>query len=163
MSDAPVTTQSQNREGWGRWVPAVFVLVLIGVYFVAQRQVEPPPEWGHDFEKAMASAAKEDRPVVAAFYSEGCPPCAAMDRSVLRDEKVREELTDFVPVRVNMWREREIANRMGVMGTPTFLVVSATGQVRARCEGFQPVDDFIRFLHDGREPAPDAGGDADGP
>ncbi len=128
------------------WSPILLVLALLGLYFVTSRPSEPPAGWGQDYHQAVAQAAKTDRQVVVAFYMDGCPPCSAMDRTVLRTPEVRKSLSNFVPVRVDVNRDFQLANQFGVYGTPTYAVLNADEKLVAKCEGMQSTEAFVQFL-----------------
>ena len=130
----------------------MFVAGLATLYFITIRPGSIPEGWGTDYQAARAEAARtagsksDGRKVLIAFYMAGCPPCAAMDRLVLSTAAVRSALEAFVPVRVDVDQDRELANHFEVFGTPTFAVVDADGRILAKCEGYQPVAAFIKFL-----------------
>lgn len=129
-----------------RWVPSLLALLLVGAYLVSGRTLPPLEGWGSDYQVAMAQAARTDRKVLVAFHMNGCAPCVAMERTVLRSERVRNALKAFVPIRVNVDEDRELANRFRVIATPMFAVVDARERLLARCEGFQRAEAFAQFL-----------------
>ncbi len=124
----------------------MFFVGLAGLYLLGTRPTPVPEGWGTDFTAATRVAAEEHRNILVAFYMPGCVYCDMMDRSVLPAAEVRAAIKGFVPVRVNMEEERELANRVGVMGAPTYAVLDARGNLLTKAEGYQPVDRFVRFL-----------------
>jgi thioredoxin-related protein len=137
-----------------RWGPALLVICVLAFYYVMTRPPPIPEGWGTDFDAAMAEAAATDKRLVVAFSMHGCAPCVAMDRSVLPDKRVREALEAYIPVRVEIDRQMDVAARFGIFGAPTYAVIDAMGSVLAGCEGYQPVDQFIKFLAYGLEAEP---------
>lgn len=133
-------------------------LLFVGVIYLVTRPSAGPVGWADDYGAAMSEAVAGNKHVLVAFYMEGCPPCYAMDRTVLPSEAVTSALEQYVPVRLDVDRERELANRFQVIATPTFAVVDAQGRLVARTEGFLPVEEFVRFLGQARmkpaEPSP---------
>ena len=130
-----------------RWGPTVLITAVLWVYVFGGGSSAPPPGWGSDFASALSEASSTDRKLVIAFYSEGCSPCAAMDRSVLGTPAVQAALAGFVPVRVNAWEARDLTVRYGgVPVTPTFVVADPAGNLLARVEGYHSVPEFVRFL-----------------
>jgi len=119
---------------------------VIAVYSVTARSPGIPAGWETDYDAAMAVATAEDRDVVAAFHMRGCPPCALMDRMVLGSGTVRDALTGFVPVRVDVDQRPDLAARLGVFATPTYAVLDTNGKLIARCEGYQSKRAFVAFL-----------------
>ena len=135
--------QGNRAERWG---PTLLVASAFVVYFIMSRPASAPAGWGSDFDSALREALDTRKSVVVAFYSEGCPPCAAMDRSVLGTDAVRRGLSGFVPVRVNVALRPELARRYQVFATPTYAVVDAVGRLTARTEGYIAVEEFTAFL-----------------
>ena len=135
-----------RSDGRNRWGPALLLAGMAALYFVTTRPAPIPEGWGTDYGAAFAEAAAEDRKVLIAFYMQRCPPCTAMDRMVLSTSAVKSALAAYIPVRVDVDEQRELANRFEVLATPTYAVVDAEGGVLARCEGYQPVETFIKFL-----------------
>ncbi len=131
-----------------RWGPTLLIASAFGLYFLVSRPAAAPAGWGDDYTAALRNASATRRHVIIAFYSEGCPPCAAMDRTVLGTPEVREALRGYVPIRLDVNRDREAAQRYQVVATPTFVVINEAGRVLVRREGYQSVEEFVAFLKD---------------
>ena len=139
--------QSGKQPGvFARWGWTVLITAVLVAYLFGGGSHAPPAGWGSDFASALSEASSTNRKLVIAFYSEGCSPCAAMDRSVLGTPAVHAALAGFVPVRVNAWEERDLTARYGVPVTPTFVVADSSGNPLARVEGYHSVPEFVRFL-----------------
>jgi len=138
--------RSQTRVE--RWGPTLLIASAFGLYFLVSRPAAAPTGWGDDYASALRHAGATRRHVIIAFYSEGCPPCAAMDRTVLGTPEVREALLGYVPIRLDVNRDREAAQRHQVVATPTFVVINEAGRVLARREGYQSVEELVAFLKD---------------
>jgi thioredoxin-related protein len=134
------------------------VAVLLTLYIVMTRPAPPPEDWGSDYEAALAAAATGDRKVLVAFHLSGCPPCYAMNRLVLGTQEVRAALDGYVPIQLDGHEHKELANRLGVVGAPTYVIVDAEGRVLAKCDGYHSVSAFVTFLK-GSSPSPGAGTD----
>ncbi len=129
-----------------RWGPTLLIAATFVIYFFLSRPPAAPPGWGTDFDTAMQEAAASGKNVVVAFHSEACPPCVAMERTVLRSEVVRKALDSFVPVRVDVTHPSESAARYLVEGTPTYLVLSPNRRLLGRTDGYLSEEAMIRFL-----------------
>ncbi len=135
--------KTDRRLPWG-W------LLLLG--FMATIYLSKPGSapnfdgWETTYDQALTKAAASNENVLIAFYMNGCGYCDAMDRTVLNQPAVRSSLEQFVPVRINMEQAREVANRYGVMGAPTFAVVTPNGAMLDMAVGYQPEEEFIGFL-----------------
>lgn len=129
-----------------RWGSVALIVGVVALYLAATRPVPPPEGWSGDFRAALALATATNRSVLVAFHMNHCTPCVAMDRTVLRTDDVKKVLEHFVPLLVDVDRQRGLANRYGVFATPTYAVLNSRGALLAQCQGFQPVDEFVRFL-----------------
>ncbi len=138
-----IETERPKRSAW----TTVGLLVgILAIFVVMSMPAAAPAGWGEDFDEAVAAAADKQSYLIVAFHMQGCSPCREMERTVLASEQVESALKDYVKVRVDVDRERELANRFNVFGTPTFAVVNVRGDVLARCTGYQPIDQFLSFL-----------------
>ena len=129
-----------------RWGPTLLIAAMLVLYFFLSRPAPAPAGWGDDYEAALKDAGATGRHVIIAFYSEGCPPCAAMDRTVLGTSEVREALLGYLPVRLDVNRQREPASRYQILATPTFVVKDGAGRSLAQREGYQSKEEFVAFL-----------------
>ena len=147
MNDvAPKDAVTSPKRGAGARLLGVLAVVA-GLYWIVARPAGPPAGWGADFTAAISQARADGKRLLVAFHQPGCPPCAAMDRQVLGAKEVAEAMSPFVPVRLDVQRDSELANQLGVFGTPTYAVIEPDGKTMVtRTEGFQPVDAFVRFL-----------------
>ncbi len=129
-----------------RWVPALLIAGMFILYLLATRSVSGLSGWSDDYESALAESTATGRPLVLAFHSQGCPPCAIMDRTVLTQSVVQQTLGRFVPVRLDVGQHPALAARFDVMGTPTYTLVDATGNTVSQVSGYLSVEEFLRFL-----------------
>lgn len=116
--------------------------------------------WKTDYSAALAEAAKEKRPVLLEFTgSDWCPPCQAMKKRVFdsadfqrfaKDNLILVEL-DFPqakPQSADLKKQNaELAEKYGVDGYPTIIVLSPDGKELKRQVGavLSP-DDFIQWV-----------------
>lgn len=130
----------------GQWKRLLLVAAVVALYFFSTR---PPPlleGWLSDYDAARAEAETSGRNMLVAFNMAGCGACTSMDRTVLTHSDVKSALKGFVPVRIDVTRERRLTDRFDVIGTPTYAVVDPTGAVLSSCVGYQPVERFVEFL-----------------
>ena len=78
--------------------------------------------------QALIRGQSEHRPVFVDFAASWCKNCVAMDEAVLGSAEVQRRLKDFVVVRYQAERPnespaREVLDRFGVIGLPTYVVL----------------------------------------
>lgn len=131
----------------GRYGPVLLILGVLAFYWYGTRPVGEPPGWGHDYAAAMSQAQSTGKKVLMAFHSPSCPPCLAMDRTVLRSEAVINAMSPFILVRLDTSAGgSEQAEQYGVMATPSFIIVQPDGRPIVQADGFLSEEQFINFL-----------------
>jgi len=117
--------------------------------------VRPQRVGWSDFTSGVERAAAEQKPVVVNFTASWCGYCKQMDRTTWRDPAVIERLEGVVPVRVDVDETRaprggepgaDVANRYGVRGTPTLLVLDGQGRVLSRTSGYHDAHQLLDWL-----------------
>jgi thiol:disulfide interchange protein len=77
---------------------------------------------------ALRQARQEGRPVLVDFSASWCKNCLAMEETVFNQESVQSALKNFVVIKYqaeqpNEAPAREVLDRFGVMGLPTFVLL----------------------------------------
>src|SRR5258708_26378300 len=97
---------------------------------VAAAELKPEAVWKTDFAAAQEEAKKLNRPLVVHFHAVWCGPCRKMEREVLNTAQVLKTLdAGFVAVKVDVDRNRAVAEKYGVASMPTDLVIGPDGKV----------------------------------
>jgi thioredoxin-related protein len=90
-----------------------------------------------DYNEALKSAKKENRPVLVYFFSRTCRYCNMMDRDTLGDKEIDDILKkNFVYTRVEVEKSQDIARLYGVNGFPTSWFLEASGKRIFEAPGF---------------------------
>lgn len=91
-------------------------------------------QWTHDLNAGLAKAKEKQKPVMIDFMAVWCPPCKAMEDSTFSDARVIRAAKTFVPVRIDIDKQRELAARYnglarkyGGLGIPNILFMAADG------------------------------------
>ncbi|MCB9849250.1 MAG: thioredoxin family protein [Phycisphaerales bacterium] len=163
MSTEQVTEtqiQSPNKPRSSMRGFIYLAVIGLGALFILRSQSEGPSAvaWGADLPAALTEAKTEDRPVLLAFSSSGCIYCKRMEAEVFPQDAVLAAVADFVPVKVDAWKDEATAMRYGVDGLPTYFVLRSDGTPVLVADGYLPADDFLRFLQAGKAAAEKAAG-----
>lgn len=140
---APPTEPRRRRKSIR--TGGIIALAICALYYATSWSTPSFADWEESFTDAQIKAKATDRNMLVAFYMPGCPPCVIMDRRVLNTRTVKQALKSFVPVRLDASSD-PAAGHFGVFATPTFLVATPAGEVLAKREGYQSVDEFVAFL-----------------
>ncbi len=107
-----------------------------------------------DFGTALERARTENKPILATFVTDWCGYCRKMDQTTWRDASVIERLAEVLAVRIDAEDRQErngysgaaLAERYGVQGFPTLVVLDASGRLVSRTSGYQSSGDLIDWL-----------------
>ena len=109
------------------------LLLLISLCFVNTYSTPANPaledRWlngSAGYARALELQRELNVPLVVYFYADWCPYCRSLDARYLPTAPVQAYLRGVIKVRINPEhgrQERELANRYGVTGYPTFLVM----------------------------------------
>ena len=103
-----------------------------------------PRAWTVD--SALKKARQANRIVFVEFWSFVLPECIRMDAEVLSDPLLKQDLEDFVRVRVDYLLHGDLAKRCGVTRSPGFAALRPDGTLIASQMGFADRDTMQRFL-----------------
>lgn len=102
--------------------------------------------WMHDLPSALAQAKQLNKPVLIDFHATWCPPCKMMDRQTFPNSMVVSELENWVPVKVDVDRNRAMAEKFAVRSMPTLVLLNAEGHEIGRKEGFLGPSNLLNFV-----------------
>lgn len=154
LPDSSVSRPSQNpSQTTVRPLRTLAIIVLIaGVLGIVATRffgTAPVPDAFVDapaLHDAMSQADQDGRVVVAVATADYCPPCQALKRSTLADRRFVDWLeTHAVPVYVDVQKDHDAAQLLGVRSIPTMYVLRGD-EVLAKQVGYVDTDDAIAFL-----------------
>ncbi len=100
-----------------------------------------------DYDKGMAMAKKENKPVYLHFFADWCGYCRKMERETFSREEVAEGLNgDFISIRVNADHDSSLARKYGVTGLPDNRFLDADGKQIYRIPGYMEPILFSFFM-----------------
>jgi protein disulfide-isomerase len=146
----------QGRWGLLLWALLIGAIVymqwpmLKGWYYKASAAEAPASAvtWRTGFDAALAESARTGKPVLVDFTASWCPPCKVMKHEVWPDAQVARAANEqYVPLLVDVDdpQNAEVAQRYGIRGIPTVLVLDAEGKV-LRTGAYMSKGDMLDFL-----------------
>lgn len=113
-----------------------------------------------DIREDIEDAAKQHKRVMLYFYQDGCPYCKKLLQYNYANREIAERSQrHFDTIAINMWGDREVVNlegeevtekqfaeQMKIMFTPTILMLGEKGQVILRINGYYYPDKFLSAL-----------------
>ncbi len=103
--------------------------------------------WLDDFAEAVTVARKQRKPILIDVYQDDCGGCDKLDDETFADpDVVREIASRFVPLKLDLFQDREFTRQHQVFWTPTILVADRGGRVRYTSPNFLPPGEFLDLL-----------------
>ncbi|NLE57386.1 MAG: thioredoxin fold domain-containing protein [Planctomycetes bacterium] len=102
--------------------------------------------WAEGFEAAKARAAEANRLLFVDFYATWCGPCQLLDNSVFPKPEVVDAMADWVKVKVDVDRQRQIASEFRVYAMPTLIALSPQGKEIDRVMGYLDAAQFVGWI-----------------
>lgn len=116
-------------------------------------EVEKPPEgkaaegqWLTSLDEGLKQASQQGKPLVVDFFATWCGPCKMLDEQTWPDQAVAKALEPYVAVRVDIDKERSLAEQYRIEGVPTIIFMDSAGKERRRQVGFLPPDEMAPLL-----------------
>jgi|GEM_PF-4250877 len=111
-----------------------------------QETQKSPIGWVEDFDKGLALARQQDKPVVLFLYSDECPYCRQMQDKVFPDPSLDPFKHAFVWLKINSEKQTEFADRFEQQGYPMIVVLNADGTELLKLSGLQHIATLAHTL-----------------
>lgn len=128
-----------------KWLGAVFILAFwLAVTPVNAQNAEI--NW-KSYEKGMDKISEENLKGFIHFYTDWCTYCKKMNKETFSDASVVAYLNqNFVPIRINAEKQREVAKKYGVSRFPNNWFISEDSSNIGSQPGFIPPDALLKML-----------------
>jgi thiol:disulfide interchange protein len=104
--------------------------------------------WLDSYEKAVALAKEQKRPLMVDVMADWCSICKRMDAEVYTRADVAASAAKFVPVKVDGDKRPELKQKLDVSGYPTLVLLTPDGKEVGRVRGGVPYQLLISALDD---------------
>lgn len=149
----PSAPKSQSSAEVRRGIAFLAIVVAAVTAWIAAPRVmdmiSPPaelPNAGMTLTAAVEAARERGVPVVAVATQPGCPPCRALERGALSDERVQAWLQDnAIFVKVDTSVDPNDAAALGTMMTPTTYMINGY-QIEGQFTGSRSASDVLAWL-----------------
>lgn len=132
------------RPLWGIFL----ILVAVTAVALLARSMRPDEiiPWRPSYDAARAESARTNKPILAYFTAGWCAPCQEMKHTTWADKNVDAALRDFVPVKIDIDREQDLARKFAVRAVPAYAVVRESVDVVKQAEGAMEPAEFVAWL-----------------
>ena len=99
-----------------------------------------------DFEQAKKMAVATNKIIVVDFWATWCGPCKKMDVDVWSNTEVLKVMDDFIFVKIDIDRNRELATKYGVNSIPNIFILDSFGKKLESNNGYMSQRETLSFL-----------------
>jgi thioredoxin-related protein len=104
-------------------------------------------DWRFDLAEAQAAARAERKPMLIDIYQDNCGGCDRLDDETFREPRVIHEITTrFVPLKLDLFQDRDFTRAHQIWWTPTLLIADHSGKVRYSSINFLPAEETLDVL-----------------
>ncbi|MFO0902999.1 MAG: thioredoxin family protein [Pirellulales bacterium] len=104
-------------------------------------------QWLENLDIALGRAAAERKFVLVHFWNDNCPPCVMVERNVFSRADVQQAISaNFIPVKIKVDDQPEIAKKMRVERWPTDVLLTADGRELYRTVSSQNPNQYVALL-----------------
>jgi protein disulfide-isomerase len=138
-----MTQQAANPLKW------IFIMVLLMGGLLLWRNRSGGNDnipWRTDFTAAASEAKQQGKPMVVYFTADWCGPCRQMKSKTWSDAAVASALESYVPVKIDVDKNSEVALKYRVTSIPRVQIINADGQPGASRIGYVSAAELSDFL-----------------
>lgn len=124
-----------NLQKYSRALSAVAIIaaaIALVAYQLSQFAVDASLRHWHSnasgYQKALEQQKSNGKPIALFFHTDWCSSCKNLRETVLSTKQFERFAQNLIPVKINPEfgvEERKIADKYGVIGYPTFLIVTS--------------------------------------
>lgn len=102
--------------------------------------------WLKSLDEAKQAAQAQHKPILVDFFATWCGPCKMMDEETWPQPSIVAAAGKYVPVRLDVDLNQEVATQFGVDSIPTVVLLDSTGKELERNTGFASPSDLLSLL-----------------
>ena len=128
---------------------AVLLLLTAGVA-LASSWLMPREiiDWRSDLPAARAESRATRKPIVLYFTASWCEPCQRMKKTTWADANVKDALSRFVPVKIDIDQHADLAQQYGVKSIPRLILLDDAGAAMKIRTGLAEPRELIAWLRE---------------
>lgn len=126
---------------------AFLILALICIAAVTSSSASSNGVEWYSYNEGIALGQSEKKKVFISFYADWCTYCRRMDATTFKDPVIVSYLKDnFIPIRVDVVREKEIAAKYNINPLPDSWFISQEGDIIGNKPGFMTAEQLRPVL-----------------
>ncbi len=137
---------------------AVFLIALVTVSLLSAQNLPQQEEqtirseknlkWFDSYQAGMSAAQAQKRPVLIKFEAQWCQWCKKLDSEVLAQPQIVEALENYVCIKIDTDKQRNVALAYGVGSLPRIIIVNTHSEIVGDWLGFRDAPEFSKSLEE---------------
>lgn len=119
---------------------AAITIAGLALWAAARWRASQAPEggipWFPTYPLALEAARESERPLLVYFQASWCAVCRRLEQETLSEPDVIRAFAEWTPVKLDVDREKVLAERFQVAGVPALLLLDERQAVTTRLWGF---------------------------
>lgn len=103
----------------------ITILIIVLLFFNTVKA----DVWLSSLDEAKKVALASNKLILVDFWATWCGPCKRMDKESWDKEDVQQLMDHYVPVKIDIDRNKSLAQNYGVKGIPFIFILDANGKV----------------------------------
>lgn len=103
-------------------------------------------KWHTDLNWALDEAKKTNKLIFIDFYATWCTPCQQLDKNTFSNEQVKNKLSNYIPIRMDVDKNPGMVSKYMVHGYPTMVFLKPDGSEIKRIAGYVNPDKLLGQL-----------------
>jgi len=122
-------------------------LIIVDFYPVQTVDEKNEIEWLTSYRESRKQSKDFNIPILIEVTGNNCFYCKKMNLTTLNNPTVVNLINkNFISLKIDSTKDREIAMSLGVRLLPTFIIADPHGSVISSIEGFSPAEEFKLFI-----------------
>ncbi len=120
---------------------------FVGLHTLAAPPKPPKVNWYTDIYAAHKASLKSQKPMLLIFHADWCGYCKKLEKTTLSTPRMVNYINaSFVPVHLDLDKEKRIARILEVKSVPCSIVLSPNADLLGRLVGYVEADQYRRVL-----------------
>lgn len=121
-------------------------LIILSLIVCTYGALKAQVNWVYNMQDAQIKSLTEHKLILMDFWASWCPPCREMDDKLWNSPEINKVKDKFVPMKVDIDIQKELAIKHGIKAIPTVILMTANGDVIWQKTDFSSASAYLKIL-----------------